>query len=160
MRFKPSKAGPPEVDMTPMIDIVFQLIAFFMVITNFEQTQADERVKLAKDQLAIPPAVKRENELVIQIGFLRDENARKLDPQPFVFYAGEDLRIEAMEAKLRLEKQIYQDQEKNIKDITLVIRADAEVPVGVVQELIRMAQDTNIGFEKFAIKAIQKQDQK
>ena len=27
------------VDMTPMIDIGFQLIAFFMVITNFEQNK-------------------------------------------------------------------------------------------------------------------------
>ena len=44
-----------EVDMTPMIDIVFQLIAFFMVITNFENVRADERVKLPKDQLAKPP---------------------------------------------------------------------------------------------------------
>ena len=50
-----------EVDMTPMIDVVFQLLAFFMVITNFEQTQADERVKLPRDQLAKPPKVKVEH---------------------------------------------------------------------------------------------------
>ena len=41
MRINKSDAALAEVDMTPMIDIVFQLIAFFMVISNFEQTQAD-----------------------------------------------------------------------------------------------------------------------
>ena len=35
MKIKSTGSGPPDVDMTPMIDIVFQLIAFFMVITNF-----------------------------------------------------------------------------------------------------------------------------
>ena len=54
MKINKVEPAVPEVDMTPMIDIVFQLIAFFMVITNFEQTQADERVKLPEDQLARP----------------------------------------------------------------------------------------------------------
>ena len=44
MKIKSKKPAVADVDMTPMIDIVFQLIAFFMVITNFEQIQADELV--------------------------------------------------------------------------------------------------------------------
>ena len=46
MRFRKAPVAMVEMDMTPMIDVVFQLITFFMLITNFEQTQADERVKL------------------------------------------------------------------------------------------------------------------
>ena len=34
MRIQRPKAGVDEGDMTPMIDIVFQLIAFFMVLVN------------------------------------------------------------------------------------------------------------------------------
>lgn len=41
MKFKP--ANVTEIDMTPMIDIVFQLRTFFMVITNFDQNQADKK---------------------------------------------------------------------------------------------------------------------
>ena len=74
-----------EVDMTPMIDIVFQLIAFFMVITNFEQTQADERVKLPRDALAKPPEVKLEHTLVLNVGFFRNMDGEKTDPQPWLF---------------------------------------------------------------------------
>ena len=35
MKFKPADVAPPDLDMTPMIDIVFQLITFFMVINKF-----------------------------------------------------------------------------------------------------------------------------
>ena len=78
MKIKTPKADVPEVDMTPMIDIVFQLIAFFMVITNFEQTQADERVKLPKNELAKPPEVKRENLLTLNVGYDRDNKGVKI----------------------------------------------------------------------------------
>jgi biopolymer transport protein ExbD len=155
MRFKKPKSSVVDVDMTPMIDIVFQLIAFFMVITNFEQTQADERVILAKDQLAVPPQVKREHELVLNVGFIRDQNGDKVDPEPFVFYSGMNLRVAEIEPKLRVEAQLYKDRQVPIKDVSVVIRADAEVPTGLVQELIKMSQGQGIEFEKFAIKARQ-----
>ena len=46
MKIKAANVAVPEIDMTPMIDIVFQLITFFMVINNFDQNEADERVSL------------------------------------------------------------------------------------------------------------------
>jgi biopolymer transport protein ExbD len=159
MRFKKAAANAVDVDMTPMIDIVFQLIAFFMVITNFEQTQADERVILAKDQLAMPPKVKREKELTINIGFLRNKDGEKIDPEPYIFWPGEQIRIGGLEAKLRLEAQIFKDEGTNIEDVTVVIRADAETPTGIVQEAIKVAQKEGIAFTKFAIKARQSVDQ-
>jgi len=159
MRFKKAASNTVDVDMTPMIDIVFQLIAFFMVITNFEQTQADERVILARDQLAMPPKVKREKELTINIGFERNTKGEKVDPEPFIFWPGERLRIDGLEAKLKLEAQIYKDEGTDVKDVTVVIRADAETPTGIVQEAIKIAQKENIAFTKFAIKARQAVEQ-
>lgn len=157
MRYNKKTLSAPEVDMTPMIDMVFQLIAFFMVISNFEQSQADERVILPKDAMATPPIAKRENELVIQIGFIRDpKSGQKLDPDPFVFYNEKEVRMSDFEPILLTEKAIYKDQDKDIKDVTLVVRADADTPTGVIQELIKMAQKPELGFEKFAIKAMQK----
>lgn len=35
-----------EGDMTPMIDMTFQLIAFFMVLINFAEGDQDQRIKL------------------------------------------------------------------------------------------------------------------
>jgi len=44
-----------EADMTPMIDMTFQLIAFFMVLINFAEDNMDDRVKLPSSELAKVP---------------------------------------------------------------------------------------------------------
>ncbi len=155
MKFKGSKSDPIEVDMTPMIDIVFQLIAFFMVITNFEQTQADERVKLPKNELAKPPEVKRENLLTLNIGYERDKTGAKKDDNAYVFFNGEAVPIEGMPARLKTESQFYGAIDTPLDEVTVQIRADAEVPIGLVQELIQMCQADDVKFQRFALAATQ-----
>ena len=68
MKIKPTNTEIAEIDMTPMIDIVFQLITFFMVINNFDQNEADERVALPRDQLARTPEVVRKDAFVLNFG--------------------------------------------------------------------------------------------
>ena len=48
--------GPAVVenDMTPMIDVTFQLITFFMFVLNFSEAEQDERIQLPSSQLAKP----------------------------------------------------------------------------------------------------------
>jgi biopolymer transport protein ExbD len=153
MKFKETELTVPEIDMTPMIDIVFQLIAFFMVITNFEQTQADERVKLPKDVLAKVPEAKRETKLVINVGFERNSDGTKKDDEPFVFYNGELFRVADFKKNLELEARFFKEQGDAVKDVSVILRADKEVPTGLVQELIKQAQEAK--FEKFAMSATQ-----
>lgn len=156
MKFNKHQPAENEVDMTPMIDIVFQLIAFFMVITNFEQTQADERVKLPRDRLAKPPEAKRENEIVLNVGFERNLAGEKIDPTPYVFFIGERFTIDAASVgpRLTVEKNYYKRLEIETKEVTVIVRADSEVPTGLVQKLIKLCQDQE--FEKFALKATER----
>lgn len=142
--------------MTPMIDIVFQLIAFFMVITNFEQQQADERVTLPKDQLAKPPEVKRESALTINLGFEKDKQGEIIDPTPYIFFGDEKLTVEQSSTRLRQESQFYQTIGTDLEEVTVEIRADAGVKSGLVQELIQKCQEEGVGFQRFALKATQK----
>ena len=155
MRFHKHDPFLAEADMTPMIDVVFQLIAFFMVIINFEATQADERVKLPSSDLARPAKVKPDQELVLNIGFDRDKQGNIIDPDPFVFYPGnEKIRIPDMSARLNLEAEFFRRKRAVADDAvtaSVILRADAEVPTGLVQELIRQCRAA--GFEKFALKA-------
>ena len=51
MKVKSKKVDLAEGDLTPMIDMVFQLIAFFMVLINFAQTESNDRVKLPSSHL-------------------------------------------------------------------------------------------------------------
>ena len=152
MRFVRRDATVPEVDMTPMIDIVFQLLTFFMMVINFEQTQADERVKLPRDELAKPAEVKREKELVLNVGFDRNTQGEKLS-DAMVFYAGDEVPVLAMKDKLETEQRLYLGAGTKPEDVHIVIRADAEVPTGLIQELIKQAQEAD--FVKFSLKAMQ-----
>lgn len=46
------------LDLTPMIDMVFNLLIFFMVITNFAQAERDLPVQLPAGSEAMPLTVK------------------------------------------------------------------------------------------------------
>ncbi|MGD9853436.1 MAG: ExbD/TolR family protein [Planctomycetaceae bacterium] len=151
MRIKPTKPNVVDLDMTPMIDMVFQLIAFFMIVTNFEQTQADERVKLPENVLARPPIAPRELELYVNVGFHRDLAGNVTDPQPYVFSKEGTKTVQAFGGELQMEARVAEAKKVDPKSITIIIRADADTPAGVVQDLIKLAQDH--GFEKFSLKA-------
>lgn len=157
---KPSRSkvqtGLADADMTPMIDIVFQLLTFFMIAINFENTKADERVKLPKDALAKPPEQRPKDELVLNVGFIRNRQGAKLRPDPVLFYNDEELPLDKVQPRLDQERRIFELKgggKKALDDVTVTIRADQEVPTGFVQQLIMTCQ--KVGFSKFSLKAEQ-----
>ena len=127
MKFKPADVSPPDLDMTPMIDIVFQLITFFMVINKFDQAEADERVTLPKDQLAVPPAVQRKNAMMLNFGYVRDQTGQLLSPDPLFFFGDEQVTLEQVRPRLRQESQFYQTIGTDLAEVVVEIRADAEI---------------------------------
>ena len=160
MRFKKAESNVVELDMTPMIDIVFQLISFFMMISNFEQTQADERVKLPQDQLARPSKTKRDHELVMNFGYVRNADGSRVgagDPVIFLPNEPRGVPVANIQTNLKFEQQNYNDTGVNPKDVTVIIRADSEGPTGQVQELIKKCQEAT--FEKFSLRAQQPTDE-
>ena len=154
MKFNHAKPTVVEADMTPMIDMTFQLIAFFMIVTNFDQTQADERIKLPADKLARPPKVARENEIVLNIGFIRNSDGT-VKSGPFVFYPDQGNQIRVADFKPHLDREFKitskQYNEKKALDTSIVIRSDGDVPTGMIQELIKMGKE--VGYVKFSLKA-------
>jgi biopolymer transport protein ExbD len=159
MKHRKIDTGNADPDMTPMIDIVFQLLTFFMIVINFENTKADERVKLPIDALAKPPESKLENELVLNIGFNRTKEGNIVG-DPVIFYNSVDIPLEKIGFHLDLEAKTFRakspNPEKALDDVAVNIRADAAVPTGFVQELIEKCQEAK--FTKFSLKASQKQE--
>ena len=165
MKIRSSGSNVPEVDMTPMIDIVFQLIAFFMVITNFDQNQADERVRLPKDQLARPPEVKLENSFTLNLGFNRDKDTGAItDSEPRLFFGADEVFVKDSMLRLRQEAQFYEAIGVDLAEVTVEIRSDGDVSAGLIQELIQKCQEvranlqSNEGFQRFALRATQKNE--
>ena len=153
MRFRKVTTSIVEPDMTPMVDIIFQLLTFFMITMNFENTKADERVKLPRDAIARPPAVKPEHELVLNLVYRRDSTGAMTNSIPEVFYDNRYVDINRISPQLEQERRVMDKLYGGevIKDVTVVIRADSQVPTGMVQDLVKRCQDA--GFSRFSLKA-------
>jgi biopolymer transport protein ExbD len=131
-----------EGDMTPMIDMTFQLIAFFMVLLNFAEGDQDARIKLPASELAKPPEAALEAPLILQ-----------LTEQGNVLVIGDSVPVGNMSNYLRREADLLKLQQKPVADASVIIRADRGTKTGLVQELIKKCQEQ--GFEKFALRARQ-----
>ena len=140
MRIKKPGSGIQEGDMTPMIDMTFQLIAFFMVLINFSQGEQNERIQLPDSELAKPPEAPLEYPITLH-----------LTKEGSVIIGGEEVSIEGLAPYLVREANVLEIQGKPLSDATLIIRGHREAQTGRVQELIRKCQENR--FEKFALRA-------
>lgn len=140
-RQSPASAEP---DMTPMIDVVFQLIAFFMFTINLSDAEQDQRVTLPASELAKPPDAPYDHPLTIHL----------TDRGQFI-YAGAALNsLDDLRSALLREKQIIERYAiEPLSNVTVIIRADEDARTGLVQEIIQMSQ--SLGFERFALRGKQ-----
>jgi biopolymer transport protein ExbD len=130
-----------ELDYTPMIDMTFQLIAFFMILINFSDAETDDRVQLPSSTIAKPPSAPSEMPLTIQM--VEDGKiimSDKLLPN-----------ADALRPLLRNEKSVMELKRQDPKDINIIIRAHKDVKTGLVQQIIKVCQE--LGFEKFTLRA-------
>ena len=133
-----------DIDMTPMIDVTFQLITFFIFTLNFSNAVQDDRVQLPLSQLAKPAEGPAEDPITLQLWPDKDGVTK-------VIYNGEAIRVPDIGGYLEQEKRVLVDAGKDPTVATLIVRGDARVKTGEVQELIKICQEK--GFEKFALRA-------
>ena len=139
-----NKKGPPQMaegDMTPMIDMTFQLIAFFMVLINFSDSEQNKSINLPSSELAIPPDKPFEHERTVQ-----------LTSSGTVLFGGDEVPLASLSPLLARERAFL----TNIKntpasDVTIIIRADESAKVGEVQDIIKACQENQ--FERFSLRA-------
>jgi biopolymer transport protein ExbD len=133
-----------EGDMTPMIDMTFQLIAFFMVLINFAEADQNQQIHLPSSQLAKPPEVARENTLTLQ-----------LTSEGKVLFATNEVSVPQVRTFLRREREFLRLKNIEAASTTIIVRADADAKTGQVEELIQICQE--LGFEKYVLRAKQEQ---
>jgi len=129
-----------DIDMTPMIDMTFQLITFFMFVMNFSEAEQDERIQLPLSQLAKPVEGAVEAPITLQ-----------LTNSGSVIYAGELVAVRDIGGYLEREKSVMLDAGREPSAATVIVRADGRAKAGEVQEIIRICQEK--GFERFALRA-------
>ncbi len=139
-----------EPNLVPILDMVFQLITFFMLVINFKSAALDLSLKLPVVGSARPVDTKGQEDLLI----LNVTSDGKLIiygiPKDIETYiAGE------AQATLLWARRINPDLKFGDElPSTVVIRADRSTPFKLLNRVIKACQDN--GYRKFALKALNK----
>ena len=141
MKFnKKQKSEVLEGDLTPMIDMTFQLIAFFMLLINFSEVDRAEEISLPVSELAVPPDGRPDYQIILN-----------LEQNGVVVFEGQRIpTIDVMGPILNQEVGNAEREKVAPGDIAVVIRSDAESPTGLVQKLISKCQDSEL--ESFSLR--------
>lgn len=137
------KRAPSDIqegDYTAMIDMVFQLIAFFMVLINFSEADQNEAIQLPLSQLARPPEGRIEYPITLHV-----------TQEGTIFFGGDEIQPAALPLYLRREATALQIEHKDESHANIIIRGDRRVPTGKIQEIIQICQQNK--FEKFLLRA-------
>ena len=140
-----------EPNLTPMLDMVFQLVTFFMLVINFKSAALDLSLKLPVVGSARPVDSKGQEELLVlnidNLGTLNVYGAKKRDREIESYIAGE------AQASLLTARQKQPDIKAGDElPTTVVIRADKNTPFKLLNRVIKSCQDN--GFRKFALKGL------
>lgn len=136
-----------EGDMTPMIDMTFQLIAFFMVLVNFSEVDQNARIHLPASELAEPDDAP---DKFITLQITKESPSKPVT----IIFKGQNETIASLPTTARREYDWLESQKAgSAKQATVIIRADREAKTGRVQQVIQICQ--KLGFEKFALRAKQ-----
>ncbi len=136
-----SFAEASEGDLTPMIDMVFQLIAFFMVLINFTQAEQEKRIHLPASALAKPPEQQPEHAVTLHVD----------DKNDTIIYSGHEVSLKELEGQLRTKVSELKSNGVEPRDATVIIRGDQRAKTGFVQQVIEACQKAQ--FEKFRLRA-------
>ena len=150
-------------DMTPMIDMVFQLLIFFMILINFSEADQNTRVKLPMNDIVKPPEGVIPDSLTLQIAKGRGSESRNFSVLISVdeirtpidrsgdVTATRTYKMNDLKSVLNREVDFVKRQNKTARDMTVIIRADGDVRADYLLSVIRTCQ--SVGIEKFALRA-------
>ena len=151
-----SSEAKAEPNLTPILDMVFQLITFFMLVINFKSAELDLSLKLPVVGSARAVVNDSTKLLVLNI------NQDKKNPDGYLTIYGhprndvEKYIADESKAALDAKKWKRSDIEEGGKelDTTVVIRADRAATFHAVNRVIDACQKN--GFRQFALKAMDK----
>ena len=128
MSFLRKQNDEPRIDLTPMVDVVFLLLIFFMISTTFVESPGIS-IKLPE---ASSQTVDRE-------------------PKEIKIYLSREGDIYHRDAKISVDafKKLLAEHQADVKQTTVLLLADQESKHGKVVTLMDLARDA--GFTKLAI---------
>jgi biopolymer transport protein ExbD len=140
IRKRKGREGIQEGDLTPMIDMTFQLIAFFMVLINFAQSEQNDKVQLPVSDLAKPPREAMEYPITIHV-----------TATGTAIIGGREVPGIGLKPLLQNEATVLRAMTLGPSDASIILRGHREVATGKIQDIIKICQEQ--GFESFTLRA-------
>ncbi len=152
--------GGAEMDMTPMIDITFQLIVFFLVANDLSRKEVEE--------LKLPQAIygkedkATEKDLRVIINILKPESLAAPSKIPTIKVKGIEYDLKSLATFMRT----MADQKREGEGagapsaIFVLIRADKETPWQHVQYAMQVCADPTIRIYKMQFATTKREDGK
>jgi biopolymer transport protein ExbD len=140
-----------DPNLTPMLDMVFQLITFFMLVMTFKSAEIDFNLSLPVVGSARPVSSEGRTGLLV-LNIDRAGNLRTTQP---IHDIDAFVHIQS-QATLAANRMTPADLEAGGElPTTVVIRADRAASFGKLNRVIKACQQS--GFRKFALKAVEKE---
>ena len=143
-------ADRAEPNLTPLLDMVFQLITFFMLVINFKGASLDMSLKLPVLGSARP--LERTGKL--------EPMLLNVDAEGNVKAYGQSVEIEQhVDREARMLKEELRMAGTPIEGdlpVTVIIRADRSAPFKLVNHVITVCQ--NHGYRKYSLSAMTREE--
>jgi len=131
MKFTSHRSEPIPMQLAPMIDILFLLLAFFITSWQFTQSETELNIAVPTAQEGADPQRSR-GEIIINVS-----------PEGIIKVEGVTLDINQLESKLAAIAKLYENQ-------PVRIRGDGKVPYQRIVEVIDTCQKAGIWNISFA----------
>jgi biopolymer transport protein ExbD len=152
MAGKLSQEVKAEPNLTPLLDMVFQLITFFMLVINFKTAEMDLSLNLPVVGSARPVETHGQRGLlVLNIDRTGDLKIYGRVIKDIERYIATQASADRMAARIE-SPDSGADQDL---PTMIVIRADRATPFKMLNRVIKACQDN--GFRRFALKAVNKE---
>ena len=152
-----SSADKCEPNLIPLLDLVLQLVMFFMVCANFVMEQIDEGIRLPEAVVAKP--IEKKDEYIIFLNVDKDGKVilAGLDAQ------GDDpdanILTNPAQVKSYMDRRYREDMRRRPKEgeakpspSLLIVRADKEAPFEKVYAVMKACRTA--GYERAQLRAI------
>jgi biopolymer transport protein ExbD len=154
-------------NMTPLIDVTFLLITFFIMIMTIAKDEAAQRINLPVARMA--PVLEDDqipNSISINVAYLEKQGKRA----PYLLGWGLEVNLETPGGFDQFRKVIRNEgalqKQREISDgtydkkegltTTVIVRVDEQVDYGIFRKVMQECRQA--GFTKFQLKAAEKED--
>jgi len=139
-----------EPNLTPLLDLVMQLVMFFMIVANFVTEQLNQNIQLPEASSAVPIDREVANIVVLNI----DADGALLEGSRS---GEEDQRIDSPNKVALYMRDLYsfykeqKNGEKGVKEMTIVVRGHRNCTFDHIYRVMKAARDA--GFVNVQLRA-------